>query len=69
MSISLFGRKWRRLTAALLAAAALAFAWGLHAEAGAQTAHSSGGAAIQQASIDWSVSGDLGSSSARSSWS
>jgi hypothetical protein len=42
MSITLLGRKWRRLTAALLAAAALALSWGLHAHAGgAQTARSS----------------------------
>jgi apolipoprotein N-acyltransferase len=71
MSISLLGRKWRRLTAALLAVAALAFGWGLHAHAAGapQTARSSRSVEIEQASIDWSVSGDLGYSSARSSWS
>ena len=70
MSISLLGRKWRRLTAALLAAAALALSWGLHAQAAdAQTARSSWGVEIQQASIDWSTSSDVGYSSARSSWS
>ena len=68
MSISLLGRKWRRLSAALLTAAALAVSWGLHAHAaGAQTARSTW--SVQEASIDWSPSSDVGYSTARSSWS